>query len=101
MTTRARTFSDSQLSNEPSSRLGQNGCEDLAFQSHHPCRRSDMADFFAYDTFKPAPDRSLEVDTQAKEFFEFNRRKCLCDPDWWSHWESWCRQAVDRARRSA
>jgi hypothetical protein len=55
---------------------------------------------YAYDAFKRAPDRSLDVDTQADKFAEFNDGKLRTDAEWWVLWERWCHQAVDYARRS-
>ena len=54
---------------------------------------------FAYECFKRAPDKTLDVSIQAERFSEFNVGKVMSDRDWWALWERWCRCAVDYARQ--
>jgi hypothetical protein len=46
------------------------------------------------------PRGSLTVDAQLAKFSEseLNVGKLRTDAEWWAHWESWCRHAVNRAR---
>ncbi len=53
----------------------------------------------AYESFKRAPDRALDVSAQAEKFSEFNAGKVMFDAEWWALWEKWCFRAVEYARR--
>jgi hypothetical protein len=54
----------------------------------------------AYDAFKRAPPKTLDVDIQIGKFAEFNIGKMLTDAEWRGHWERWCQQAAEYARRA-
>ena len=59
--------------------------------------RPSAARLHAYDVFKPAPVRMLDIDTEIGKFAKFNDRKRLVAEEWWDLWRSWCQQAVRRA----
>jgi hypothetical protein len=63
--------------------------------------RPNWARITAYDIFKAAPARVLDVDTEIGKFAKYNDRKRLADEDWRALWERWCQLAVANAGRKA
>jgi hypothetical protein len=55
----------------------------------------------AYDEFKKAPLKALDIDIQIGRFKEYNAGKRLLPDQWRDLWQRWCVQAVVHAKQYA